>query len=296
MNKLTIGLIASAGLVLSAALIYFTQNREPVDAIIENSTAARDVVNWADLEPVMLSSSAPRPISAEEITQEPEITAAKKAPGGKKKQTGANLPRSKRPALPRIEAEIITPEEQRQIDESFLLLESFSDLVDDGRDIDAVLESERWLNHPNREVRLEIALSLDWIGLPAANQLARMIDDPDPEVREAAQSGFWDALSEADNPYLKADLLALAANSSDSEVRENAIEELTTLPDYLAFPILARHLNDPDEIIRQDVLDHLEFISSEEITTYEQAMIWYEANKAELFELEAEELLIPQEQ
>lgn len=209
--------------------------------------------------------------------------------GGAPKPPAPAMPgKAKQPRTPRVDPVVLTPEQRTNMEESEKALATFTGLVHEGRDAEAVEEARNYLNHPNPEIRREIVSALDWIGLPAAMELARMVDDPLLDVREAAQSGLWDALDEAENPDLKASLLEIAMKSHDPEIREAAIDELYMLPDYIAFPVVLSAFDDPDEAVRESARDALNFISGEELHSRQHALNWYEFNKRELMELEAE--------
>lgn len=184
----------------------------------------------------------------------------------------------------------MSDEEYRLIEESFNISAPMTGFLDDGDDLKALYEARKLLQHPNREVRLEVAQALSWIGLPAAMELAKMMDDPDAEVRNIAQDAFWEAFDEAENAVLKRDLLAEALRSGDPEMRARALEELVFLPDALAYSALASALNDPDETVAELARENVSFISGEEIVTRAQADAWYAANQTKLQEELAEEM------
>jgi len=178
----------------------------------------------------------------------------------------------------------MSDEQYKQIIESFEVAAPMSSFLDNGDELNAIYEARKLIGHANREVRHEVVRSLEWIGLPAAMELASMVDDDDEEIREIARDAFWKALEEAENPVLKRDLLAQALRSGDAEVRENALNELVFIPDRLSFPVLASAINDPNPEIAALARENTSFVSGEDFSSAAQAMIWYEANKDQLEE------------
>lgn len=187
---------------------------------------------------------------------------------------------------PKVKPAEMSDEEFRQIEESFAVTAVMKDLLDDGEEVKAIFEARNFLNHPNREVRLETVRSLEWIGLPAAMELAKMIDDPDGEIRDLAQEAFWQALDEAEDPVLKRNLMAEALYSNDPEVRMRIVEEVVFLPDALSFGLLAMAMDDSDPDISAQARENAAFVSGEEFANRKAAEAWFAANKESLQETE----------
>ncbi|MCU0858752.1 MAG: HEAT repeat domain-containing protein [Pontiellaceae bacterium] len=183
---------------------------------------------------------------------------------------------ARNPAKPIIQT---NDDEYRLIEEACTVTAPMSGFLDNGEEQKAICEARKLLEHPNREVRMAVVQSLDWIGLPAAMELAKMIDDSDAEIRSNAQDAFWRALDDADNPGLKRDLLAEALHSNEPDVRTKVLEELIFLPDNLSFETIASALNDPDEAIAELAREKALFVSGEEFETLGQAMKWFAENK-----------------
>jgi HEAT repeat protein len=173
--------------------------------------------------------------------------------------------------------------EYNQLNEAYTLTEPMTKLLREGQELKALAEARKLLKHSDRNVRLEVLHTLEWIGLPAASDLATMIDsETDPEIRRAAQDAFWSALDGEENVNLKCELLGVALRSDDSEFRKTAIEELVFMPSRLSFTLLASSFNDPDESLAKLARENALFVSGEKFTTYEQAMKWFEAHKNDL--------------
>jgi HEAT repeats len=176
-------------------------------------------------------------------------------------------------------------EEYKRLNEAFKLTEPMTTFLGEGQEQKALAEARKLLTHSDSTVRWEVLHTLEWIGLPAVSDLAKMIDsETDPEIRRAAQDAFWSALDGEENTKLKCELLGAALRSTDSEFRKTAIEELVFMPGRLAFSLLASSFNDPDESLAKLARENLLFVSGEAFTTYEQAMRWFEAHKNDLDE------------
>jgi FOG: HEAT repeat len=178
----------------------------------------------------------------------------------------------------------MSDEEHALIEESFAVTEQMTGLLDDGDELNALYEAQKLLFHENREVRHNVLQALDWIGAAATPDIARMMDDPDPEISSEAQDIFWDALDDIDSPELKRDLLAQALKSQDPEIRERALEELVYLPDHLSFDLIAGSINDPNPVVAETARDNARFISGEEFNSPDEAFRWGNANRDELIE------------
>jgi hypothetical protein len=177
----------------------------------------------------------------------------------------------------------MSDEEARLIDESFAITASMTTHLDDGDHLQAIYEARTLLEHPNREVRLDVVRALSWIGLPGAMDLAKMIDDRDSEIRNEARDAFWDALEDANDPLLKRNLLAEALLSGDPEVRREVLDVLIFLPDVISFPVLAFAMDDPDTEVAELAAENASFASGgEEFTSRDEAERWFDANKSEL--------------
>ena len=172
--------------------------------------------------------------------------------------------------------------ELRPFEESSEVMTPVNAFLDEGENMKALYEVRKLLQHPNRNVRLAAVQTLAWIGLPAAMELARVIDDSDEEIRTAAQEAFWKALDQAEKPALKRDLMAEALKSSAPEVRARTLDESFSLPDVLSFSLVASAMNDPDEAVAAMAREKVAFISGERFETREQALVWFEANKDRL--------------
>jgi len=152
---------------------------------------------------------------------------------------------------------------QARLEKAFEAVARMTELLDEGEELQALGEIRTLRQHPNREVRLNVAEAVRWIGLPAAMDAAAMIDDPDEEVRLMARDIFWVLLRELEDPQLKKNLLETAQSSTDPEVRIEVLDELLYLPDELSRELLMRALNDPDETVAEQAHDNLSFITGE---------------------------------
>jgi hypothetical protein len=120
--------------------------------------------------------------------------------------------------------------------------------------------------HPDREVRLSTVETLRWIGLPAAMDVAAMIDDSDKQIRHIARDTFWSILHKMDDPLLKKDLLEISLGSNDPKLRIDVLNELLHLPDELSSNLISRVINDPDKAVAEQAQRNLSFITGEEVT------------------------------
>ena len=107
-------------------------------------------------------------------------------------------------------------------------------------------------------------------------------------IAQAAQNSFWDAIDQAENLDLKRDLLEEAMRSTSSDVKVAALDELLDLPGSVALESMIPAMSDPDERVAEEAQFNVEFITSEEFETEEQAQAWFEENKVRLQEEEAE--------
>lgn len=187
-----------------------------------------------------------------------------------------------RPSLQPAVENPLTPEEQTALDEAEAITQEMTYFLDDGDDLKAIETARTLLRHPNREVRFIVYQALDWVGLPAALDMAGMIDDEDDEIRNMARDSFWNMLQEMEKPDVQRDLLASALTSSDPEMRESVLDELIYIPDGLAFELLANSMNDANESIAELAKENVEFISGETFDSQEEAMNWFAENKQDL--------------
>lgn len=258
-----ISIVGGIVLFVIAGVVAVAVFRKPQSAILKPPQQGKaDQKPRADLQETVL----PKPRLPE--VQESSLLQLKVAPVGVEQ--------------PKVKPVEMSDEEYRQIEESFAVTAVMKDLLDDGEEVQAIYEARLLLEHPNREVRLETARSLEWIGLPAAMELAKMIDDPDGEIRGLAQEAFWQALDEAEDPVLKRNLMAEALQSDDSEVRMRIVEELVFLPDALSFELLASAMDDPDPEISAQARENAAFVSGEEFANRAAAEAWFAANKESL--------------
>lgn len=224
----------------------------------------------------------PEPHKEKKFRQiKPEQTRA--APAGKKGIVPPLL--VGRVEKPKIKPVEMSDEEFRLFEESFKVMAPMTAFLDAGEELKALYEARKLLQHPNREVRLETARSLRWIGLPAAMELAKMIDDSDGEIRNLAQEAFWKVLDQA-NPSLKRDLMAEALCSNDPEVRARVLQGAVFLPDTLSFSLLASAMDDPDKEVAALARENVTFVSGEEFSTRKAAEAWFEANKERLQQMQ----------
>lgn len=241
--------------------------------------------------PAVPITISPIEISSPAVSQKPPQTppAAAKKPMLEEK----NLPIIQTPAVPAGEPQKkpaeMDEQEFQDLVESFEVTAVMRDLLDDGEDVKAIYEARTLLHHPNQEVRLEVAKSLEWIGLPAAMELAKMLDDDDADIREIAQDAFWNALDEAENPVLKRDLMAEALLSKDPEIRMRVLDEAVFLPDTLSFGLMTYAMEDPDHEVAELAHENAEFVSGEEFSSRKEAETWFLANQADLADLEEAE-------
>lgn len=176
----------------------------------------------------------------------------------------------------------VTPEEDAAPEDVEAATQEMTQLLDDGDELQALKEARNLQRHANRDVRLEAFLAMDWIGLPAAMDMAGMIDDEDDEIRTAARDAFWKILNEMNSPTVQRDLLSTALQSPDPEMRESVLDELINIPDGLSFELLAKTMLDADEDIADLARENAAFVSGETFESYEDAMRWFKENKQNL--------------
>jgi HEAT repeat protein len=157
------------------------------------------------------------------------------------------------------------PAVKNQNTEGFDAVVLMSTLLDEGKPLDALREARRLCRNPDRNVRLSAVEALRWIGLPAAMDVAAMIDDSDEQIREIARDAFWNILRGMEAPPLKKDLLEIALRSNDPKLRIDVLDELLYLPDELSIDLLSRAVNDPDKAVAEQAQQNLSFITGEDI-------------------------------
>jgi len=96
---------------------------------------------------------------------------------------------------------------------------------------------------------------------PVIPVLAKVLNDPDPEVRLAAVESLSDLEDLEENPPL--DLLEVALNDDDPEVRFEALSIVTDLEGPEIEPLVAKALDDPDEDVRSLAESAADFEDSE---------------------------------
>lgn len=189
--------------------------------------------------------------------------------------------RAKEPSLATNQsASIMTDAEVLALEEADKMCARMTDFLDDGNHLMALNEARALLLSSNRAVRQVVADALDWIGAPAAMEIATMMDDSDKEIQKQMQEAFWDMLEDVDTPALTGDLLQMALRSKDPSVRKTALDEFLHIPDRLSFVAIAGAMADPDPDVAERARDNAEFISGgEDFETCEDAMAWYEENE-----------------
>lgn len=145
-------------------------------------------------------------------------------------------------------------------------------------------EARRLMHHPNRYVREDVLEALWWVGPTALAAIAPMMDDPDLEIRIWARESFFADISSLGDPVAIAQVLQIAAQSSEPSVRDRAVDALIDLPVQLAFPVLATMLEDLDEDVRVNVQNEIFGYSGLDFHSEREAMIWFEQNRATLMD------------
>ena len=168
------------------------------------------------------------------------------------------------------------------IAEAFEATSKMSGFLDEG-DMMAALAAARALTSlTNREVRVLVLEGLSWIGESAVMEMTCFLDDPDPEIRKAAEEIFWEAIGALEDPYLKVGLLEISLKSGRVDLRMGILDELLGLPEVLAFEPTAKMLDDPDQGVRELAIENLEFLSEEQFSSSAQAMQWFALNQDQL--------------
>lgn len=173
----------------------------------------------------------------------------------------------------------ISADEPADLDEAIILTQEMNRFLDDGDELNALIAARVFLMHPNREVRVAVLHAMEWIGLPAAMDMAQLTDDPDEEIRQTAQASFWKMIGQTENDALRKNLLSIALQSPDTAMRNSALTELIHLPDALSFELIASAMDDPEKPIAALANENLEFISGQAFESRTEAMIWFEKNK-----------------
>lgn len=107
------------------------------------------------------------------------------------------------------------------------LLDAIADALEktDPKALLAVLEDIRKSEDP--EVRLEAVEALVWFGADYLSEIMSFVEDPDPEVREAARDGCDVFVSEIEDEGLRARTInAFAAHLTDFELLESVLAQL----------------------------------------------------------------------
>ena len=154
--------------------------------------------------------------------------------------------------------------------------------LDDGEDQMALTAARGLLKHTNQTVRMEVLETLDWIGEPAAMDMAVLMDDPNADIRSAARESFWTITKDLGDDALRKDLLKKALQSSDPTVRISSLDAAQDLPDSLSAELFASALTDTSSEVAEVACDYLEFISGETFESSQDALRWVEQNADEL--------------
>jgi HEAT repeat protein len=128
----------------------------------------------------------------------------------------------------------------------------------------------------------------------AALEVIRDLDHE--EINEVFQAGMEDdnqavtdkameIIADGDSPNILPSL-ERALISSDENIQKIAILTLEDISDVRAIDLLIdKGLQDPDETIRGEVIDSLEFITSQRFESHQDAKIWWELNR-DIFEFD----------
>lgn len=178
------------------------------------------------------------------------------------------------------------------------------DGIDSPEILEVILAALNESNAEIREAALDAIMNINDVSVIPA--VIKALDDEDPELREYA----LDALMDVDAPeisevFMKAlddkntsvreaaidtllfiespniiECLSKALNDPNPDIRDMALITIEDIPDKRSVDILIQQglLNDND-IIREDALDSLEWITDQEFKNYQQARTWWDNNR-----------------
>lgn len=172
------------------------------------------------------------------------------------------------------DAELVTASEP--------FVERLNELLDEDDVSAAIQEARTLMTHSNRMVRWSVVEALWWIGEPALGPMAKMMDDPDEEIREMAIDSFFESISSLEESNQAAEVLAIAALCADPAIRLKVQEELANLPASQAFESLAAMLDDSDEEVREQAKINLSFVSERDFASMQEAMAWFDQHADKL--------------
>jgi HEAT repeat protein len=224
----------------------------------------------------------------------------------------------------RIRPTQLTPEQKARLDK--LKLEIGSELTadekialldgaDDIQALELVEVVKQALDDKSSEVRLRaIEMLTDWESSDILGAVSKAMGDSEEEVREAAINTLYNVLDPkigevltkglsdeselvrsaaldmlAEQPAdLRANLQQQALLSTNEDVIMGLVSQLEDQSDHKALELLIEGLRHPNEELRQNYTDAIDFLVSQNFTSYEEAKAWWAKNKQnyddELFE------------
>ncbi|MDD4103288.1 MAG: HEAT repeat domain-containing protein, partial [Kiritimatiellae bacterium] len=103
---------------------------------------------------------------------------------------------------------------------------ALNDALDDDNVEQALKEARRLIQHPDADVRMEVAFALSWIGMGGLPELTKMLTDPDPEVAAEAFNHWRSGLSELESDLDKAPLLGAAAEVLGADISDEMLFDI----------------------------------------------------------------------
>jgi len=152
----------------------------------------------------------------------------------------------------------------------------------DSKDIVPVVSKA--LADGSAEVRAAAINALYYVNDPQVQDLLdRGLGDKVDDVRSASLDMIADQA-----PNIRNDLYRKAVNSQYEDVVSGAVSSLEDQSDHQAMATLIEGLKNPSPELRSEITDAIDFLVSQQFTSYDEAVKWWKANQSkydnELFE------------
>ena len=176
-----------------------------------------------------------------EGAQEPELAAETGTPS-----------KTVKPAVEKVKArkaeggEVTSkPRRERKLETGSEAVMQKLDSAMDDNDVDSILKEARQLKqHPDPEVRSQVAFALSWIGLSGLSELTTMLTDPDPEVATEVLDHWRTSLAEIESDTDKGAMLGAAAEVLGDEISDEVLSDIVMECSMLDNEIALKHLAD----------------------------------------------------
>jgi hypothetical protein len=193
----------------------------------------------------------------------------------KKFLTNRERQRKKRTERTKVQRAERSEADRLKINEGLAVCSVMTECLDEDRLDDALIEARRLLNHTNEIVRLQVCMALDWIGTNAIYELAGLIDDSNPEIRQMARDSFWAQMDLLTPDSSKVAFLQSVASEADPDTAECVAEQLSQCDPSVGFNALLELWDNSSGDTRESIQYELGAMTGEEFETLDEWRAWY---------------------